>query len=49
MTTTQTLPAAGLSALIDGIRTAVADRADWSETAQLVAEQLRRNLPSPDI
>jgi predicted metal-dependent enzyme (double-stranded beta helix superfamily) len=49
MTTTQTLPAAGLSALIDGIRTAVAERADWSETAQLVAEQLRRHLPSPDI
>jgi 3-mercaptopropionate dioxygenase len=49
MTTTQTLPATKLCALVAGIRTVVAARADWAETAKLVAEQLRRHLPSPDI
>ncbi len=49
MTTTQTHPVSELSELLDGIRTAVAARASWSETAQLVAEQLRQHLPSPDV
>ena len=49
MTTTQTRPTTELSELLDGIRTAVAAHASWSDTAQLVAEQLRRHLPSPDV
>jgi 3-mercaptopropionate dioxygenase len=48
MTATQIRPTGRLSALIAGIRTAVETHADWSETAQLVAEQLRRHLPTPD-
>ena len=48
-TTTQTRPATELSELLDGIRTAVAARASWADTAQHVAEQLRRHLPSPDV
>ena len=49
MTTTQARPAIELSELLDGVRTAVAARASWSDTAQLVAEQLRRHLPSPNV
>jgi predicted metal-dependent enzyme (double-stranded beta helix superfamily) len=49
MTTTQLRPTGQLTALVDGVRTAVAARADWSATAQLVAAQLRRHLPSPDV
>ena len=49
MTATQTRPATGLTELIAGTRAAVAVDADWSETAQLVAEQLRRHLPGPDV
>jgi 3-mercaptopropionate dioxygenase len=48
-TITQPRPASELSELLDGIRTAVSARASWSDTAQLVAEQLRRHLPSPDV
>jgi len=49
MTTTLTRPAAELGELLDGIRAAVAVHAGWADTAQLVAEQLRRHLPSPDV
>ena len=35
--------------LVAGVRAAVDTRADWSETAELVAEQLRRHLPGPDV
>jgi predicted metal-dependent enzyme (double-stranded beta helix superfamily) len=49
MTTTQTRPVTELSELLDGIRTAVAARASGSDTAGLVAEQLRRHLPSPEV
>jgi predicted metal-dependent enzyme (double-stranded beta helix superfamily) len=49
MTTTQTRPAVELSELLDGIRTAVDARAGWSDTAQLVAEQLRLHLPGTDV
>jgi predicted metal-dependent enzyme (double-stranded beta helix superfamily) len=49
MTTTQLRPTGQLTALVDGVRTAVAACADWSATAQLVAAQLRRHLPSPDV
>jgi 3-mercaptopropionate dioxygenase len=49
MTTTQTRPVTELRELLDGVRTAVAAHANWSDTAQLVAEQLRQHLPSPDV
>ncbi|HYU03687.1 MAG TPA: hypothetical protein VEL02_07580, partial [Jatrophihabitantaceae bacterium] len=38
-----------LSDLLTGVRTAVAAHADWSGTAELVADQLRRHLPAPDV
>ena len=46
---TQIRPATRLSPLVAGIRTAVASHADWAETAQLVADQLRRHLPTLDV
>ena len=49
MTAIQTRPLSRLNDLVDGVRTAVDARADWSETAQLVAAQLRRHLPTPDV
>jgi 3-mercaptopropionate dioxygenase len=49
MTTTQTRPVTELRELLHGVRTAVAAHANWSDTAQLVAEQLRQHLPSPDV
>jgi 3-mercaptopropionate dioxygenase len=49
MITTQTRPADQLLPLVDGIRTAVERHAGWQETAQLVADQLRRHLPTPDL
>jgi predicted metal-dependent enzyme (double-stranded beta helix superfamily) len=48
MTATQT-PASELTTLVDSVRTAVDAQAGWSETALLVAEQLRLHLPSPDV
>ena len=49
MTATLIRPATRLSPLVAGIRTAIESRADWAETAQLVADQLRRHLPTPDL
>jgi predicted metal-dependent enzyme (double-stranded beta helix superfamily) len=49
MTATQTLPTGRLTDLVAGVRTAVRRQADWAETAQLVAGQLRRHLPTPDV
>jgi len=49
MTTIQPLPATELSELLDGVRAAVAADASWADTAQRVAEQLRRHLPTPDV
>jgi 3-mercaptopropionate dioxygenase len=49
MIATQTRPAAQLSSLVAGIRSAVESRADWAQTAQLVADELRRHLPTPDV
>jgi predicted metal-dependent enzyme (double-stranded beta helix superfamily) len=49
MTATQTRPAGQLTELVAAVRTAVATRADWSQTAQLVAEQLRRHFPTADV
>ena len=49
MTATQIRPAGRLTPLVDGIRTAVNSHADWDQTAQHVADQLRRHLPTPDV
>ncbi len=49
MTTTQIRPATDLSELLDGVRTAVSEHAGWSDTARLVAEQLRLHLPGPEV
>ena len=49
MTVTEIRPATRLSPLVAGIRTAVQRHADWAETAQLVADELRRHLPAPDV
>jgi predicted metal-dependent enzyme (double-stranded beta helix superfamily) len=35
--------------LVSGVRAAVQRRVGWRETAQLVAAELERRLPSPDI
>jgi predicted metal-dependent enzyme (double-stranded beta helix superfamily) len=47
--TAQALPPRPLTDLIAGVRSAVGVHADWSQTAELVADQLRRNLPTPDV
>ncbi|HZK52437.1 MAG TPA: cysteine dioxygenase family protein [Actinomycetota bacterium] len=39
----------GLDELVTAVRAAVGTHADWRETAQLVAGELRRYLPSPEI
>ena len=49
MTVTQTRPAGQLLQLVGAVRSAVDTPADWSKTAQLVAGQLRRHLPGPDL
>jgi predicted metal-dependent enzyme (double-stranded beta helix superfamily) len=49
MIATQTRPISQLTQLVAGVRTAVDAHADWSQTAQLVADQLRRHLPTPDV
>jgi hypothetical protein len=49
MTTIQPCPVSQLTDLIDGVRTAVATHANWADTAQLVAGQLRPHLPGPDV
>src|SRR5689334_18302662 len=42
-------PTRRLSPLVAGIRTVVERHRDWSETAELVADQLREHLPGPDV
>jgi predicted metal-dependent enzyme (double-stranded beta helix superfamily) len=49
MTAIQTRPAAQLAQLAAAVRAAVDPSASWSQTAQLVAERLRRHLPTPDL
>ena len=49
MTTTLAHRVGTLTDLIVGVRTAVSAHADWTDTAQLVAEQLREHLPGPDV
>jgi predicted metal-dependent enzyme (double-stranded beta helix superfamily) len=41
--------APGLDELVTAVRAVVSRAADWRETARLVAAELRRHLPSPDI
>jgi len=48
-TTTLTRPVLESSELLDGIRTAIAAPLNDADTAQLVAEQLRRHLPSVSV
>jgi len=38
-----------LTDLVDGVRSALTVHADWADTAQLVAGQLRAHLPGPDV
>jgi predicted metal-dependent enzyme (double-stranded beta helix superfamily) len=50
MSTTPLLtPVEQLGRLVTGVRTAVDRHADWSDTAQLVADQLRAHLPGRDV
>ncbi len=49
MTVTQIPPAMQLRHLVAGVRSAVDAHADWAQTAELVAEQLRRHLPTPEL
>jgi 3-mercaptopropionate dioxygenase len=48
-TATETRVSVPLTPLVAGVRAAVATRAGWSDIAQLVTEQLRRHLPTPDL
>jgi 3-mercaptopropionate dioxygenase len=49
MSAALTQPVDQLNRLIAGVRDAVDVHADWSHTAQLVADQLRAHLPGPDV
>jgi 3-mercaptopropionate dioxygenase len=49
MIATQAPPAGRLSDLVTAVRTVLDPSAEWAQTAQVVAEQLRRHLPSPDL
>ena len=49
MTTTLIPPIEQLGPLVAGVRTAVDRHADWSDTARLVADQLRAHLPGLDV
>jgi predicted metal-dependent enzyme (double-stranded beta helix superfamily) len=40
---------AGLEELVAAVRAAVGTRADWPETARLVAAELERHLPTPEL
>ncbi|GAB3962830.1 cysteine dioxygenase family protein [Actinoallomurus acanthiterrae] len=39
----------GLEDLVTGVRSVVDLHADWRETARLVAAELRRHMPTPDV
>jgi predicted metal-dependent enzyme (double-stranded beta helix superfamily) len=39
----------GLDELVTAVRAAVGTHADWGQTSRLVADELRRHLPSPEI
>ena len=46
---TRTLERSQLGELVDAVRGAVSSHADWRDTAELVAEQLRAHLPSEAV
>src|SRR6266545_7783000 len=46
---TTTIQPVGLGELVAGVRIAIDEHADWSTTAQLVADQLRAHLPGPEL
>jgi predicted metal-dependent enzyme (double-stranded beta helix superfamily) len=45
----QPIPATGLDELVTAVRAVVNRHADWRQTARLVAEELARHLPAPDV
>jgi 3-mercaptopropionate dioxygenase len=49
MSATQILPVGQLAELVAAVRPAIDQDAAWSDTAELVAEQLRRHLPTPEL
>ena len=49
MTTAPIRPVSALAELVEGVRAEVGRHLSWSDTAQLVAEQLREHLPSPAV
>jgi predicted metal-dependent enzyme (double-stranded beta helix superfamily) len=49
MTATYARSAGQLTELVAAVRTAVDAHADWSQTARLVADQLRLHLPTPEL
>jgi 3-mercaptopropionate dioxygenase len=49
MIVTQTYEVSQIDKLAAGVRRAVSRQASRAETAQLVAAQLRRNLPTPEV
>jgi predicted metal-dependent enzyme (double-stranded beta helix superfamily) len=49
MITTRTHAPGQIDTLAAGVRRVVAKDLSWAETSQLVAAQLRRQLPSPDV
>jgi len=46
---TPTPTTAAMVPLVAGIRTAVERHVGWAETAELVAEELRLHMPTPDV
>jgi predicted metal-dependent enzyme (double-stranded beta helix superfamily) len=42
-------PTPGLNEVANAVRAIVSEGAEWQQTAQLVATELRRHLPSPEI
>ena len=49
VTKSRPIPLTGLDELITAVRAVVDERADWHQTARLVARELRRRLPSADV
>jgi predicted metal-dependent enzyme (double-stranded beta helix superfamily) len=49
MSTTAIQPLDQMSQLVAGVRASVDGHADWSRTAQLVADKLRAHLPGPHV
>jgi 3-mercaptopropionate dioxygenase len=43
------IPDTGLDELVSAVRAVVERHADWRQTARLVAEELSRQLPAPDV